>query len=112
MPIPEEMLKAVTTSEWSSIAKFLGDKQPAPFALWFEDYFDDLCDAKLTIGEPVSLLDEERLSVCRLKTFYLVMCHSSGNFYSTSNSSQRIHGGIWYHSLLQSLVNETSRTVG
>jgi hypothetical protein len=71
MPIPEEMLKAVTRSERSSIFKFLGDKQPVPFALWFKDYFDDLCDAKLTIGEPVSLLDKERLSVCRLKTFIL-----------------------------------------
>jgi hypothetical protein len=57
MPIPEEMLKAVTRSERLSIAKFLGEKQPAPFALWFKDFFDNLCDAKLTIGEPVSLLD-------------------------------------------------------
>jgi hypothetical protein len=87
MPIPEEMLKAVTRSKRLSIAKFLGDKQTAPFALWFKDYFDNLCDVKLTNLEPVSLLDEERLSVCQLKTFYLVMCHSSGNFYSTSNSS-------------------------
>jgi hypothetical protein len=92
MPIPEGMVNACTNREQSSIAKYLRDKQPAPFALWFEHYHDDLAIAKLPKSEPLPMLDEERLQVCLLKTFYLVMCHSHRNFYAASDSKQRIHG--------------------
>jgi hypothetical protein len=95
MAIPEGMVKACTKREQFSIAEFLGDEQPAPFALWFQHYHNDLAVAKLPISEPVPMLEEERLKVCQLKIFYLVMCHSQGR----SGSEQRIHGGIWYHQL-------------
>jgi hypothetical protein len=69
----------------------LGNKKPALYYAWWEEYYENLKKAgKL---DPPRMLDSECVKHCGLKTMYLITCNSDASVYSLTNSPEWLHGG-------------------
>ena len=99
-PIPEQMLGASCgVLERQVISDFMGEKKLGPVVLVFENYRMPFTGMKIPSDGKVPMLDSDRVSKYGLETVYLVNCSSEGNFYATTDSAQRIHGGVYCHQL-------------
>jgi hypothetical protein len=81
------------------IKEFMGDKVLGSFVLWFESYHKSLSSLKVPSSGKLPMLDPDRVLKYGLRAIYLVNCCSEGNFYATTDSAQRIHGGVYCHQM-------------
>jgi hypothetical protein len=93
------MMECLNKTEQKQITLLLGNKKPALYYAWGEEYYEN--PKKAGKLDPPRMLDSECVKHCGLKTMYLVACHSDASVHSLTNSPEWHYGGLWYFQLPQ-----------
>jgi hypothetical protein len=89
--IPLELMECLNKMEQKQIKFLLGNKKPALYYAWWEEYYEN--PKKAIKLHPPRMLDSECVKYCGLKTMYFVTCNSDASVYSLTNLPEWLHGG-------------------
>ncbi len=103
------MMECLNKTEHKQIKLLLGNKKPAFYYAWGEEYYESPKNAGQL--DPPRMLDSECIKHCGLKAMYLDACHSHASVYSLTNSPEWLHGGLWYFQLPQLFALANSMNV-